>query len=85
MHKNLQAVILAGGKGSRLRSITKKIPKAMVLINETPFLEILINQIKKTGIKKILILTGYKNQIIQNYIKKKKIKILLLIIVQLNI
>ena len=74
MHKNLQAVILAGGKGSRLRSITKKIPKAMVLIDKTPFLEILINQIKKTGIKKILILTGYKNQIIQNYIKKKKDK-----------
>ena len=74
MHKNLQAVILAGGKGSRLRSITKNIPKAMVLINKTPFLEILINQIKKKGIKKILVLTGYKNKIIQSYIKKNKDK-----------
>jgi NDP-sugar pyrophosphorylase family protein len=74
MHKNLQAVILAGGKGSRLRSVTKKIPKAMVLINKTPFLEILINQIKKNGIKKILILTGYKNNIIKNYINKNKDK-----------
>jgi len=74
MHKNLQAVILAGGKGSRLRGITKKIPKAMVLINKTPFLEILINQIKKNGIKKILILTGYKNNIIKNYINKNKDK-----------
>jgi NDP-sugar pyrophosphorylase family protein len=74
VNKNLQAVILAGGKGSRLRSITKKIPKAMVLINKTPFLEILINQIKKNGIKKILILTGYKNKIIKSYIKKIKNK-----------
>jgi|694.fasta_scaffold99585_3 NDP-sugar pyrophosphorylase family protein len=74
MHKNLQAVILAGGKGSRLRSVTKKIPKAMVLVNKTPFLEILINQIKKNGIKRILILTGYKNKIIKNYINKNKDK-----------
>ena len=57
MHKNLQAVILAGGKGSRLRCITKKTPKAMVLVNKIPYLEILINQIKRNGIKKILILT----------------------------
>ena len=74
MHKNLQAVILAGGKGTRLNKITKKTPKAMVLINGVPFLEILINQIKKQGIDKILVLTGYKGKIIEDYIKKKKDK-----------
>jgi NDP-sugar pyrophosphorylase family protein len=47
MHKNLQAVILAGGKGTRLLSLTKEMPKAMIDVNGKPFIEVLINQLKK--------------------------------------
>ena len=65
MKDSIQAVILAGGRGRRLGELGKKIPKAMVDINRKPFLEILINQLKKSGIKKFLILTGYKREIIQ--------------------
>jgi mannose-1-phosphate guanylyltransferase len=70
--KNLQAVILAGGKGTRLLSLTKEIPKAMIDVNGKPFIEILINQLKKKGIKKFLILAGYKKKIISDYFKNKK-------------
>lgn len=72
MHKNLQAVILAGGKGTRLLGLTKEMPKAMMDLNGKPFIEILINQLKKKGIKKILILAGYKKKKISDYFKDKK-------------
>ena len=72
MHESLQAVILAGGKGTRLGKLGNKIPKAMVNINGEPFLSILISQLKKSGIKKFLILTGYKKEIIENNFQNKK-------------
>lgn len=72
MQESLQAVILAGGRGTRLGKLGHTIPKAMVDINGVPFLEILINQLKKKGIKKFLILTGYKKEIIKNHFQNKK-------------
>ena len=72
MKEKLQAVILAGGRGTRLGKLGKKIPKAMVRINDKPFIYLIIEQLKKQGIKKFLILTGYKKEIIQNYFKNNK-------------
>ena len=51
-----QAVILAGGKGTRLLPLTKNLPKPMAPVNNIPFLSYLIFSLKKIGIKKILIL-----------------------------
>ena len=62
-----QAVIFCGGFGTRLQKITNKIPKPMVDVAGKPFLEHLIVQLKKNGIKKIIILTGYKSDLIKNY------------------
>ena len=59
-----QAVILAGGRGTRLHPLTDKIPKPMAPINAIPFLDYLINSIVKSEIKNILILLGYKAKII---------------------
>ncbi len=59
-----QAVILAGGRGERLRPLTDKMPKPMLPINGIPFLDYLINSVIQVGIKRILILTGYKGEII---------------------
>lgn len=59
-----QAVILAGGIGARLRPITDKIPKPMAPINGTPFLDYLINSIIRVGISRILLLVGYKKDVI---------------------
>jgi NDP-sugar pyrophosphorylase family protein len=69
MRESIQAVILAGGKGTRLGKLAKKVPKAMVDIHGKPFLELIIEQLKKNKIKKFLVLTGYKKEIIQNYFK----------------
>ena len=62
-----QAVIFCGGLGTRLREITKKVPKPMVVVNGKPFLEHLLIQLKKNGISKVLLLVGYKSEIIKSY------------------
>lgn len=61
-----QAVILAGGRGERLRPLTDKIPKPMTPVNGTPFLDYLLNSVIQVGIKNILFLLGYKSEIIIN-------------------
>jgi D-glycero-alpha-D-manno-heptose 1-phosphate guanylyltransferase len=67
-----QAVILAGGQGKRLLPLTKNIPKPMAQVNNVPFLSYLIYALKKKGIKKILILVGYKSRKIINFYSFKK-------------
>ena len=79
-----QAVILAGGMGKRLLPLTKNLPKPMAPINNIPFLSYLIFTLKKQGIKKILILVGYKSKKIINFYKIKKISLFNLVIVTLN-
>ena len=64
-----QAVILCGGLGTRLGKVTKAVPKPMVDVKGKPFLEHLIIQLKKNGIKEILLLVGYKSEIIKSYFK----------------
>ena len=63
----MQAVILAGGKGTRLRPLTYKIPKPMILINGKPFLEHLLNLLKKYDIARIILCVGYLGEKIKDY------------------
>ncbi len=62
-----QAVILAGGRGTRLKPLTDDRPKPMVEINGKPFLEYQIAQLREQGFKKVLLLLGYLPEVIQNY------------------
>jgi len=63
----VQILILAGGLGTRLRKITKDIPKIMVDIKGKPFLEYLILQFKKYNLNDIVLCTGYLKEKIKNY------------------
>lgn len=77
MIEKIQAVILAGGKGTRLGSLGLNIPKALVKINGKFFLDIIIDQLNKNSVNDILILAGYKKeQLISHYKNKKKISII---------
>jgi len=64
-----QAVILAGGLGTRMRPLTLTTPKPMILIHREPFLEYIIELLKKNGIEEVVILTGYLHEQIENYFK----------------
>ncbi len=63
-----QAVILAGGKGKRLLPLTLTKPKPMVEIHGKPFLEHLIEMLKKNDIEEVVILTGYLHKQIEQYL-----------------
>jgi len=63
----LQAIILAGGKGERLRPYTEDRPKPMVLVLEKPILEYQVRWLASQGIKRIVISCGYLHEVIQDY------------------
>jgi len=62
-----QAVIFCGGLGTRLKPLTDHIPKPMVRCCGRPFLEILIEQLRRQGISHILLLTGYLGERISSH------------------
>lgn len=62
-----QAVILAGGRGTRMRPITDDRPKPMVPILGRPFLEYQIEQLRDQGFERILILLGYLPEVVQKH------------------
>ena len=67
-----QALILCGGKGTRLGNLTRKIPKPILKLNSKPFLEYIIQNLVRHGIKQIILLCGYNsNKIFKRFHKKK--------------
>jgi mannose-1-phosphate guanylyltransferase len=63
----MQAVIMTGGMGTRLRPLTRQIPKGLVEVGGRPFLEHLILYLKKFRINDILLCTGYLGEMIEEY------------------
>ena len=68
----MKAVILAGGKGSRLGSLTKSIPKPMVKIGGKPIIWHILKILSQNGIKEFIICLGYKGNILRNYLSNLK-------------
>ena len=68
----MKAVVLAGGLGTRLRPLTLKTPKPMLLLGDKPILEHLINWIEKNGVKSIVLCVSYHKEKIQEYFKDGK-------------
>jgi D-glycero-alpha-D-manno-heptose 1-phosphate guanylyltransferase len=65
----MDAIILAGGKGKRLRSVVSSVPKPLASVNGKPFLDILLEQLNRSPcIGKVVLAVGYKSeQIISQY------------------
>ncbi|WP_353646475.1 HAD-IIIA family hydrolase [Mesorhizobium sp. WSM2239] len=62
-----QAVILAGGRGTRMRPVTLDRPKPMVPVLGRPFLEYQIEQLRQEGFEKVLLLLGYLPDVVMNH------------------
>ena len=69
----MKAIILAGGPGKRLRPITDYVPKSLVPIKNIPIIEWQIKYLKKYGVNEVIICTGYKTKMIENYLSMKNI------------
>lgn len=68
----MKAVILAGGLGTRLLPYTKTLPKPMLPLGKKPILEYVINWIKKSGIRDIVLCVSYKHKKVQSYFQDGK-------------
>lgn len=69
----MKAIILAGGFGTRRSHIVQDVPKPMAPMNDvgTPFLKLVLDEIKKQGVTKVVFSTGYKSKVIEQYFGKK--------------
>lgn len=63
----MEAIILAGGFGTRLKSVVKDIPKPMAPIKETPFLQLLVDFLIDRGFERVIFAVSYKAEIIRKH------------------
>jgi NDP-mannose synthase len=63
-NKDIKAVIMAGGKGTRLRPYTFVLPKPLMPVGDQPIIEISLKWLRRWGVKKVLIATGYLGHLI---------------------
>ncbi|MFH0843288.1 MAG: nucleotidyltransferase family protein [Bacteroidota bacterium] len=63
----MDAIILAGGKGIRLKEVVSDVPKPMAVIHDKPFLFYLLQRIREFPVDKIILSVGYKSETIINY------------------
>jgi NDP-sugar pyrophosphorylase family protein len=63
----MKAVVLAGGKGTRLRPYTAVLPKPLVPVGDTPILEIILSQLARAGIADVTITVGHLASLIETF------------------
>ena len=68
--KDVPAVILAGGKGTRLRPFTVTFPKPLVPIGDRPILERLLQQLSDSGVSKVILSLGHLSSLIRAYVSQ---------------
>src|SRR3954454_2670340 len=63
----MQALILAGGKGTRLQPYTTVLPKPLMPVGDYPILEIILRQLKQAGVDEVILAVGYMSQLFQAF------------------
>jgi len=67
----MEAIILAGGFGTRLRQVVSDVPKPMAPINKKPFLVYIFNWLNRYNVTHVVLAVGYKKEVIIDYFGKK--------------
>jgi NDP-sugar pyrophosphorylase family protein len=65
----MKTLILAGGKGARLRPLTYSIPKPLLPIGEKPILEEIIERLRAQGLRDLIVAVGYRAELIETYFR----------------
>ena len=63
----MRAIILAGGKGQRLRPYTTVLPKPLMPIGDMPILEVVLRQLKRAGVSRVTVAVGYLAELLQAF------------------
>src|SRR6266513_5366031 len=63
----MKAVILAAGKGTRMRNLTNEVPKPMLRVQGKPILEHILQGILAAGIREVFMVTGFRAEAIESY------------------
>ena len=71
----MEAIILAGGFGTRLRSVVSDVPKPMAPVAGRPFLELLLSSLKAKGITRAILSVGYMSEVITAHFEKHPVGI----------
>lgn len=64
----MEAIILAGGLGTRLRSVVAELPKCMAIVDDQPFLYYLFKYLEKNEITHVILALGYKHEYIEEWV-----------------
>ena len=67
----MEAIVLAGGFGTRLQTVVKDVPKPMAEINGFPFLKYLLDSLNQQGVTRVILSVGYKQEIIKDYFQDR--------------
>jgi len=62
-----KAVLLAAGRGTRMRDLTADIPKPMIEVRGSPVLRHIVEGLRDAGLKKFLIIVGYRADVVRDY------------------
>jgi len=63
----MQAMVLAGGKGTRLQPYTTVLPKPLMPVCNYPILEIIVRQLKRAGVQEIILAVGHLSHLVQAF------------------
>jgi dTDP-glucose pyrophosphorylase len=65
-----KAVVLAAGRGTRMKNLTDDCPKPMLPLSGRPLLAHLIERLEEAGIREVLVITGYKAEVVEEYFRR---------------
>lgn len=65
-----KVVIAAAGRGTRMQGLSKDKPKHLIEVNGKPFLHYLLGNLKKAGLEDIIIVVGYKKEVLEKFVHK---------------
>jgi dTDP-glucose pyrophosphorylase len=64
-----KAVVLAAGRGTRMKTLTDDCPKPMLPLSGRPMLAHLIERMEAAGVREVLVITGYKSEVVEDYFR----------------
>ena len=68
----MKALILVGGKGTRLKPYTSSIPKPLLPVGDRAILEIILAQLKNSGVNEVVLAVGYMSHLFESFFQDGK-------------